>query len=143
MNYDIQVVTLPVSDVDRARMFYTEQAGFTLDVDYYPSTDFRVVQLTPPGSSCAIQLGIGLTDAPPGSARTTYLVVNDLEAAYRELIERGVPVCAVAHKPSIDDWKGDWAPGVDPHHRDYASIARFADPDGNTWTLQEIGFQPT
>src|SRR4051795_7061869 len=103
--------------------------------------DIQVVTL--PGSSCAIQLGIGLTDAPPGSARTTYLVVNDLEAAYRELSERGVPVCAIAHKPSIGDWKGDWAPGVDPHHRDYASIATFADPDGNTWTLQEIGFQPT
>ena len=73
-NYEIQVVTLPVSDVDRARTFYTEQAGFTLDVDYHPSADFRVVQLTPPGSGCAIQLGIGLTDAPPGSARTTYLV---------------------------------------------------------------------
>lgn len=88
MNYEIQVVTLPVSDVDRARTFYGEQAGFALDVDYHPSTDFRVVQLTPPGSSCAIQLGIGLTDASPGSARTTYLVVNDLEAAHRELSER-------------------------------------------------------
>jgi catechol 2,3-dioxygenase-like lactoylglutathione lyase family enzyme len=139
MNYEIQVVTLPVADVDRARAFYTDRAGFRLDVDYGPNAGYRVVQVSPPGSACAVQFGVGLTDAPPGSSRTAYLVVNDLEAAHRELSARGVPVTAITHKPSIADWQGDWAPGIDPQHRDYASIAGFADPDGNTWMIQEIG----
>jgi len=80
MDCQLQVVTLPVSDVDKAKAFYTQQAGFTLDVDYYPATDFRVVQFTPPGSACSIQLGAGLTDAAPGTVRNTYLTVTDLEA---------------------------------------------------------------
>ena len=85
MDYKIEVVTVPVSDVDRAAAFYTQKAGFTLDVDYHPASDFRVVQLTPPGSACSVQIGIGLTDAPPGSARATYLAVTDIEATRREL----------------------------------------------------------
>jgi catechol 2,3-dioxygenase-like lactoylglutathione lyase family enzyme len=141
MNYEIQVITLPVSDVDRARTFYTERAGFRLDVDYAPNAGYRVVQLSPPGSPCAIQFGVGLTDAPPGSARTTYLVVNDLSAAHQQLHDRGVPVSDITHKPSIDDWQGDWAKGIDPQRRDYASVAHFADPDANTWIVQEIGYQ--
>src|SRR6516225_10587446 len=92
LNYQIQVITLPVSDVDQAAAFYTQQAGFTLDVDYHPSPGFRVVQLTPPGSACSVQIGVGLTDAAPGSARATYMTVTDIEAARRELTERGVIV---------------------------------------------------
>ena len=79
--FSVEVITLPVSDVDRALRFYVDQVGFTLDVDYSPNDAFRVVQLTPPGSSCSIQIGTGLTDAPVGSLRNTYLVVTDLEAA--------------------------------------------------------------
>lgn len=141
MDHKLEVVTVPVSDVDRAAAFYTQKAGFTLDVDYHPSSDFRVVQLTPPGSACSMQIGTGLTDAPPGSTRSTYLVVTDIEAAHRELTGRGVDVSGIRHKSPIDDWKGGWRPGPDPERRDYASFADFADPDGNTWVLQEIGYR--
>jgi catechol 2,3-dioxygenase-like lactoylglutathione lyase family enzyme len=139
MDYHVEVVTLPVSDVDRAAAFYTERAGFALDVDYHPTRSFRVVQLTPPGSACSIQIGLGLTDAPPGSTRATHLAVADLETARDDLAERGVPVSGIRHKSPIEDWQGDWRPGIDPQRRDYASIADFADPDGNTWIIQEIG----
>ncbi len=141
MDYQLQVVTLSVSDADKAAAFYTEQAGFSLDVDYHPSNDFRVIQLTPPGSACSVQLGVGLTDAPPGTARTTYLAVADIEAAHRELTDRGVQVSGIRHKSPIEDWQGGWRPGTDPAHRDYASLADFADPDGNTWVIQEIGYR--
>jgi hypothetical protein len=100
------------------------------------------VQLTPPGSACSVQIGVGLTDAAPGSARTTYLAVTDIEAAQRELTERGIKVSGIQHKSPIDGWKGGWQPGIDPNRRDYASVAGFADPDGNTWVLQEIGYRP-
>jgi catechol 2,3-dioxygenase-like lactoylglutathione lyase family enzyme len=139
LNYQIQVITVPVTDVDQAAAFYTQQAGFTLDVDYHPAPGFRVVQLTPPGSACSVQIGTGLTDAPPGSARATYLAVTDIEAARRDLTGRGVKVSDIRHKSPIDDWKGGWQPGPDPQRRDYASFADFADPDSNTWILQEIG----
>jgi catechol 2,3-dioxygenase-like lactoylglutathione lyase family enzyme len=141
MDYRLQVITLAVRDVDVARAFYVQGVGFALDVDYHPADDFRVVQLTPPGAACSVQFGTGLTDAPPGSARATYLVVTDIEAAHREMAGRGVPVSAIRHKSPAEDWKGDWRPGADPQRRDYASVADFADPDGNSWILQEIGFQ--
>ena len=140
MDYRIEVITLPVSDVDAAVRFYTERAGFTLDVDYRPNSRFRVVQLSPPGSACSVQLGVGLTDATPGSARTTVLVVTDIEAARRELTGRGLAVSPIRHKSAIDDWQGDYSPGVDPDRRNYASFIDFADPDGNTWVVQERGF---
>ena len=139
MDYQLQVITLSVSDVDKAAAFYTEQAGFTRDVDYHPAPGFRVVQLTPPGSACSMQIGKGLTDAPPGSARATCLAVTDVEAARAELTARGVRVSAIRHKSPVDAWQGGWAPGTDPERRDYASVADFADPDGNTWVIQEIG----
>ena len=110
MDYQLQVITLSVSDVDKATAFYTQRAGFTLDVDYRPASDFRVVQLTPPGSACSVQIGTGLTDAPPGSARATYLAVTDIEAAHRELTARGVTVSGIRHKSPIDDWKGGFRP---------------------------------
>jgi catechol 2,3-dioxygenase-like lactoylglutathione lyase family enzyme len=142
MDYQLQVITLSVSDVDKATAFYAQQAGFALDVDYHPSSDFRVVQLTPPGSACSVQIGVGLTDAPPGSARVTYLAVTDIEAARRELTGRGVTVSDIRHKSPIANWKGGFLPGTDPERRDYASLADFADPDGNTWVIQEIGYRP-
>jgi catechol 2,3-dioxygenase-like lactoylglutathione lyase family enzyme len=137
MDYQIEVVTVPVTDVDRAAVFYTKKAGFLLDVDYYPDDGLRIVQLRPPGSACSVQIGLGLTSAPPGSACATYLAVSDIEAARRELTERGVTVSDIRHKFPVDDWTGGWRPGADPERRDYAS---FADPDGNTWVLQEIGY---
>ncbi len=139
MDYQIQVITVPVTDVDQAAAFYTQQAGFTLDVDYHPASDFRVVQLTPPGSACSVQIGVGLTDAAPGSTRGTYLAVTNIEAARKELTGRGVKVSDIRHKSPVDDWEGGWEPGADPERRDYAS---FADPDGNTWVLQEICYHP-
>ena len=142
MDYQIQVITVPVSDVDEALAFYTRQAGFTLDVDYHPAPGFRVVQLTPLGSACSVQIGVGLTDVAPGSARAAYLAVTDIEAARQQLTGRGVKVSDIRHKSPIDGWTGGWQPGTDPERRDYASFADFADPDGNTWVIQEIGYRP-
>jgi catechol 2,3-dioxygenase-like lactoylglutathione lyase family enzyme len=139
MDYKIEVITLSVTDVDRALEFYTKQVGFSLDIDYHPAVSFRVVQLTPVGSACSVQIGAGLTDALPGSARATCLAVTDIEAAHRELTGRGVKVSDIRHKAPVEDWKGGWEPGPDPQRRDYASFVDFADPDGNTWTVQEIG----
>jgi catechol 2,3-dioxygenase-like lactoylglutathione lyase family enzyme len=135
------VITLPVSDVDRALRFYVDQLAFALDVDYAPTNAFRVAQLTPPGSRCSIQLGKGLTDAPAGSVRNTYLLVTDLETTRAGLLERGVGVSEIRHKTPGDAWDGSFAPGIDADRRDYASFAHFADPDGNTWVLQERGFR--
>jgi catechol 2,3-dioxygenase-like lactoylglutathione lyase family enzyme len=137
----VEVITLPVSDVERALRFYVDQVGFTLDVDYSPNDAFRVVQLTPPGSDCSIQIGSGLTDAPVGSIRNVYLVVTDLEAARNRLLQRGVEVGEIRHKIPIDTWGGGFAPGLDPARRDYASFADFSDPDGNSWVLQERGYR--
>ena len=137
--FSIEVITLPVSDVERALGFYVDQVGFTLDVDYSPNDTFRVVQLTPPGSSCSIQIGKGLTDAPVGSLRNVYLVVTNLQAARTNLLERGVNVGEIRHKTPIGDWDGGFAPGLDPARGDYASFAIFCDPDGNSWVLQERG----
>lgn len=141
ITFSIEVISLPVSDVDRALRFYVDQVGFTLDVDYAPSDTFRVVQLTPPGSGCSIQIGKGLTDALPGSLRNTYLVVTDLEAARNRLLEHGVEVSVIRHKVPIDAWDGRFAAGLDPARRDYASFADFMDPDGNRWVLQERGYR--
>ena len=131
----LELVLIPVSDVDRAKAFYTEKLGFSLDVDHQPSEEFRVVQMTPPGSACSITIGIGITEAEPGSYRGTHLVVEDIEAAREELVGRGVQVSDVRH---FDREAGEWRPGADPEHAHYASFADLADPDGNTWVLQEV-----
>jgi catechol 2,3-dioxygenase-like lactoylglutathione lyase family enzyme len=141
VNFSVEVITLPVSDVERALRFYVDQVGFALDVDYAPNDAFRVVQLTPPGSGCSVQIGKGLTDALAGSLRNIYLVVTDLDVARTRLLERGVQVSAIRHKVPIDAWDGGFAAGLDPGHRDYASFADFSDPDGNRWVLQERGYR--
>ena len=131
----LELVLIPVSDVERSKAFYTEKLGFSLDVDHEASEEFRVVQMTPPGSSCSITIGVGLTDAAPGSYRGTHLVVTDIVTAHDELVARGVDVGDVRH---FDRAAGEWKPGPDPEHGKYASFADFADPDGNTWVLQEV-----
>jgi catechol 2,3-dioxygenase-like lactoylglutathione lyase family enzyme len=138
--FSVEVITLAVSDVERALRFYVEQVGFTLDVDYSPNDAFCVVQLTPPGSSWSIQIGNGLTAAPVGSFRNVYLVVTDLESA-RSLLELGVEVGEIRHKTPIGAWDGGFAPGLDPARGDYASFANFSDPDGNILVLQERGYR--
>ena len=139
--FSVEVITLPVSDIERALRFYVDQVGFTLDVDYSPNGNFRVVQLTPPGSNCSVQIGKGLTDAPAGSARNIYLVVANLETARSCLLKRGVEVTEIRHKTPIEAWDGGFASGLDPARGDYASFANFSDPDGNSWVLQERGFR--
>jgi catechol 2,3-dioxygenase-like lactoylglutathione lyase family enzyme len=136
MDLKLELVLLPVADVDRAKSFYTESMGFSLDVDHRAGPEFRVVQMTPPGSPCSISVGTGLTDAAPGSTRGLHLVVNDIEAARDELVSHGVEVSPVRHMGAQG-----WADGVDAQHRDFNSFADLADPDGNTWVLQERGWQ--
>ena len=136
----LELVPVPVSDVDRAKAFY-EQVGFGNLHDTQVMDTMRVVQLTPPGSRCSIQIGKGLTGAPAGSLRNTYLVVTDLEAARGRLLERGVEVDEIRHKTPIGAWDGGFAPGLDPARGDYASFASFSDPDGNSWVLQERGYR--
>jgi glycine cleavage system H lipoate-binding protein/catechol 2,3-dioxygenase-like lactoylglutathione lyase family enzyme len=140
MNYKLEVLTIPVTDVDAAKEFYTGRLGFTLEVDYFPNATFRVVQLAPTGSTCSIQFGLGLSDARPGSTQMTYLVVSDVQAGHGELARRGVDVGAIRHKSAVDDWQGQWMEGVDPIRRDYASVFDVVDPDGNRWLVREIGF---
>jgi len=135
MDFKLELVLIPVADVDRAKAFYTEKAGFKLDVDHQAGESFRVVQLTPPGSACSITFGIGITDAAPGSVRGTHLVVSDIEAARAELVERGLEVTEIRH---FNVESSAWLPGPDPEHADYASFADFSDADGNTWILQEV-----
>jgi catechol 2,3-dioxygenase-like lactoylglutathione lyase family enzyme len=133
MDLKLELVLVPVSDVDRAKTFYTQKAGFTLDVDHKAGDDFRVVQLTPPGSACSISVGTGITTAGPGSAIGLHLVVADIEAARGELVERGVEVSEIRHMGP-----DGWTPGPDPERQPYGSFADFSDPDGNTWVLQEV-----
>jgi catechol 2,3-dioxygenase-like lactoylglutathione lyase family enzyme len=141
LTFSVEVITIPVSDVDRALRFYKDQLGFHLDVDYSPNDNFRVVQFTPPGSACSIHIGKGLTDARAGSVSNVYLVVTDLEATRSQLLERGTAVSTIRHKTPIGAWDGGFAPGLDPARGDYASFASFADPDGNRWVLQERGYR--
>ena len=131
MDFKLELVLLPVSDVDRAKTFYTEKMGFGLDVDHHAG-DFRVVQMTPPGSACSVTVGTGITDATPGSVRGLHLVVTDIEAAHAELADRGVDVSGVQHFES-----GKMVPGPDPEGREYWSFVFLSDPDGNTWAVQQ------
>lgn len=129
MDWKLEVVVVPVADVDRAKRFYSEQVGFVVDVDRRVSETFRVVQLTPPGSACSITVGTGLVAMPPGSVQGLQLCVSDIEAARAELVARGVEVSAVQHFEdgvAVEGRGGDWN-----------SFIFFSDPDGNGWTVQE------
>jgi catechol 2,3-dioxygenase-like lactoylglutathione lyase family enzyme len=131
----LEVVTIPVSDVDRAKRFYGDQLGWRLDADFKVGGESRVVQFTPPGSPGSIHFGTGLTPAAPGSTRGLYLIVSDIQAAHADLVSRGVTVSEITHRngpgmPAIS--------GPDPARSSYSSVASFSDPDGNSWLLQEV-----
>ncbi len=119
MNWELQLVAIPVSDVDRAKEFYVDKLGFNPDHDHRVSDDIRFVQLTPPGSACSIAIGDGVVDAPPGSVMGMQLVVPDIEAAHSQLVQRGVEVSDVQQFP-------------------WGSFVFFSDPDGNGWAVQQI-----
>ena len=136
----LEVVAIPVSDVDRAKRFY-ESLGWRPDADFTNGDDWRLVQMTPPGSPCSVMFGRGFTPAAAGSVQGTFLVVDDLEAARARLIGHGVEVSEVFHFDGnilrADGTKGR-VPGPDPEGRSYLSFASFSDPDGNGWLLQEV-----
>jgi predicted enzyme related to lactoylglutathione lyase len=119
MNWELQLVAIPVSDVDRAKDFYVDKVGFNADHDHRVGDDLRFVQLTPPGSACSIALGEGIVDAPPGSVKGMQLVVTDIDAAHAHLVERGIEVSEVQEFP-------------------WGSFVFFSDPDGNGWAVQAI-----
>jgi catechol 2,3-dioxygenase-like lactoylglutathione lyase family enzyme len=129
MDWKLEVVVVPVSDVDRSKAFYSEQVGFNVDVDDAPAEGFRIVQMTPPGSACSVTIGKGLIDSTPGSLKGLQLVVSDVDAARQQLVDRGVQVTAVRHFEN-----GEW---VDGHGGPWNSFVFFDDPDGNSWTIQE------
>jgi catechol 2,3-dioxygenase-like lactoylglutathione lyase family enzyme len=128
----LEVVVIPVSDVDRAKEFY-ERLGWRIDIDVARGDVFRIVQVTPPGSGCSFAFGTGVTDATPGSARTLELIVSDIEAARDDLLAHGVESVEVFHG-------SPWArvSGLDPERQSYRTYGSFADPDGNEWVLQEV-----
>jgi catechol 2,3-dioxygenase-like lactoylglutathione lyase family enzyme len=131
MEWKLQLVVLPVADIDRAKAFYIDNAGFGLDVDFSSGTDFRVVQLTPPGSACSVALM--RNDDAPGSVQGLHLVVPDIEAAHNELVDRGTTVSDYFHYGS-----GGQTAGLDPNRANYGSFFSFGDPDGNGWLVQEV-----
>ena len=131
MDFKLEALVLPVSDVDKSKAFY-EQAGFNADVDTQPNENFRIVQLTPPGSACSIIIVKGLTTAAPGSAQGLTLVVIDIEAARAYFIERGIDVSDFFHFGPEGQEQG-----LDPERQDYGSFVSFTDPDENSWLVQE------
>ncbi|TYO67016.1 glyoxalase [Bradyrhizobium hipponense] len=141
----LEIVVIPVSDVDCAKAFYT-RLGWRLDADFASGDDWRVIQFTPPGSACSVIFGKNVTGAAPGSAQGLYLIVSDLEAARKEILGRGIKVSEPFHGAG-DIHAGPDEPylfgrvrvsGVDPEHGSYSSFAAFSDPDGNGWLLQEV-----
>ena len=133
MKYRLEMFVVPVSDVDRSKAFYSEKLGFNVDVDFSPSEQFRVVQLTPPGSECSITIGTGLSKSSPGSYEGMHLIVGDIEAAQKDLASRGVDVGEPLHFGDAGQ-----APGLHPDRPDYGTYLTFNDPDGNTWLVQEV-----
>lgn len=138
MEMRLEVIVIPVSDVDRAKQFYTD-LGWRLDADV-SAADLRLVQLTPPGSECSIQFGSKLTDAAPGSSESVYLVVSDIAATRQALVDRGVPVSEVFHEKTLGGRfnDSDRVAGPAQDRGSYGSFVTFRDPDGNGWLLQEI-----
>jgi catechol 2,3-dioxygenase-like lactoylglutathione lyase family enzyme len=131
----LEVDVIPVTDVDRAKAFYG-QLGWRLDDDVAPLDGLRIVQFTPPGSAASITFGLGLTTAAPGSAQAAALVVSDIEAAHAELVGRGIEVSDIWHGPPFPVEARQ--PGPDPARTSYGSFFSIADPDGNTWLVQEV-----
>ena len=145
LDMKLEIAVIPVSDVDRAKQFYSD-LGWRLDADFATGDDFRVIQFTPPGSATSVIFGKNVTPAAPGSAQGLYLVVSDINAARKELLDRGIAVSEVFHHEG-DTYTGSEAPylfgrvrvsGPDPERRTYRSFASFSDPDGNGWLLQEV-----
>ena len=134
MDMKLEVVIIPVSNVDRAKAFY-ENLGWRMDIDFVRDEEHRVVQFTPPASEASIHIGKGITAASPGSVENVYLVVADIEQARADLLGRGIEVSELFH---FDGILGQRVTGADPKRGTYASFARFEDPDGNGWLLQEI-----
>jgi catechol 2,3-dioxygenase-like lactoylglutathione lyase family enzyme len=133
VDFKLELVVVPVSDVDRAKDFYVDKMGFKLDVDHKASEAFRVVQLTPVGSACSITIGTGLTQVAPGTYQGLHLVVTDIEAARALLVERGVDVSEPFHFGAEGQ-----VSGVEPERRDYNTFMSLSDPDGNGWLIQEV-----
>jgi catechol 2,3-dioxygenase-like lactoylglutathione lyase family enzyme len=133
MDWKLEVVTIPVSDIDRARDFYAEKVGFAVDIDHRISDDLRLVQLTPPGSACSIHLGKGTVDMEPGSIDGVFLVVRDVRAARDNLVERGVEV---GELQVFDD--GSYRTAREGENLDLVGYVFFGDPDGNRWCVQQI-----
>ena len=133
MDWKIEVVTVPVSDIDRARDFYAEKVGFEVDIDFKVSDDVRLVQLTPPGSACSIHLGKGTVDMEPGSMDGVFLVVRDVRAARAQLVERGVEVGGLQVFG-----EGTYRPAEEGEDLDNVGCVFFSDPDGNRWCVQQI-----
>lgn len=131
MNYKLELIVTPVTDMDRAKAFYSERVGFAVDVDHRAGEDFRVIQLTPPGSACSIALMRNAERA--GAVKGLHLVVEDIEAARAELAASGVEITGPFHFGPQGQ-----TPGLDPERRSYGSFAAFSDPDGNEWLLQEV-----
>lgn len=129
MDYKLELIIVPVSDVDRAKAFYGDQMGFTVDLDHVVSDSMRVVQVTPPGSGCSISFGVGIAETEPGSLKGLQLCVADIEAAHADLSSRGVPISSIQHHDGTGfaEGKGD----------DWNSFIFFDDPDGNSWAIQE------
>ena len=145
LDMKLEIAVIPVSDVDRAKQFYSN-LGWRLDADFATGDDFRVIQFTPPGSATSIIFGKNVTPAAPGSAQGLYLVVSDINAARKELLDRGIAVSELFHQEG-DTYTGSdepylfgriRVPGADPERRTYRSFASFSDPDGNGWLFQEI-----
>jgi catechol 2,3-dioxygenase-like lactoylglutathione lyase family enzyme len=143
-NMKFEIVVIPVSNADRAKAFYAK-LGWRLDADYDSGKGFRVIQFTPPGSACSVIFGQNVSPAAPGSAQGLYLIVSDLQATRKNLLDRGVQVSDVFHNAGVYTGKDETylfgsvrVSGPDPEHRSYRSFASFKDPDGNGWLLQEI-----
>jgi catechol 2,3-dioxygenase-like lactoylglutathione lyase family enzyme len=133
VDFKLELVVVPVSDVDRAKDFYVDKMGFNVDVDHSAGDTFRVVQLTPPGSACSITIGTGLTQVAPGTYQGLHLVVTDIVAARAWLFERGAEVSEPFHFGAEGQ-----TPGLDPKRGDYGTFLSLSDPDGNGWLVQEV-----
>jgi catechol 2,3-dioxygenase-like lactoylglutathione lyase family enzyme len=136
VDFKLELVVVPVSDVDRAKAFYADGMGFTVDVDHKASEAFRVVQLTPPGSACSITIGTGVSQVTPGTYQGLHLVVTDIVAARAWLLDRGVDVSEPFHFGPEGQ-----ATGLSPDRGDYETFMSLSDPDGNGWLVQEVGHQ--